>query len=699
LNIKKSILIRVRIAFLGVVIFAVCVAAKIGHIQVVEGEKWKRMADDIMFDYKTVKATRGNIYSDNGSLLATSLPFYRVAIDPTHASKEVFDKNVDSLALRLSQYFRDRSKADYKNMLTDARKANKRYLIINRKRINYQAKKEMMSWPLFREGRYKGGVIFEKTDIRYNPFTNLSKRTIGFVNEDGAGAGLEKSFNEALGGQNGEALFQKIAGGTWMPVFDGNDIKAIDGNDIQTTIDINLQDVAETSLHRHMALHDADEGTVVVMEVETGHIKAISNLTRVGKDNYQEKFNHAVGGSLEPGSTFKLVTMMALLEDTDVKLTDSIATGDGVYQLYREKVRDHEEGGYGTISVRRAFEVSSNIAMAKLINKHFGTKPDNFLKHIDQLRLSKPLGLQINGETIPKFKRPTDKDWSGITLPWMSYGYGLEISPLQTLTLYNAVANDGRMIKPIFVTAVRQADNTVKEFETEVMNNKICSNNTLKKLKDLLEAVVENGTAKSLKNAHYKIAGKTGTAQILENGRYAKKYITSFVGYFPAHAPKYSAIVVVKNPKGVYQYGNNVAGPVFKEITDNIYSRDIALHSAMAKGEAPANGKEKVFPVIRAGLQEDLNVITDELEIAVTGETEEEWVKAARNGNSVLWNKNVVSKERVPDVTGMTFRDALFLLESSGLRVIHQGIGRVKEQSLTPGGKVLKGSRIFIKLS
>ena len=692
-------MIRVRIAFLGVVIFAICVAVKISHIQLVEGEKWKRMANDIMFDYKIVRATRGNIYSDNGSLLATSLPFYRVAIDPTHASKELFDKSIDSLAERLSQYFRDRSKADYRNMISDARKANKRYLVLNRKRINYQAKKEMTSWPLFRDGRYGGGVIFEKTDIRYNPFTALSKRTIGFVNEDGDGAGLEKSFNEALGGQNGEALFQKIAGGTWMPVFDGDDVKAIDGNDILTTIDINLQDVAETSLHRHMALHDADEGTVVVMEVATGHIKAISNLTRVGKDNYQEKFNHAVGGSLEPGSTFKLVTMMALLEDTDVELTDSIATGDGVYQLYREKVRDHVEGGYGTISVRRAFEVSSNIAMAKLTNKHFAKKPDNFLKHIDQLRLSKPLGLQINGETIPKFKRPTDKDWSGITLPWMAYGYGLEISPLQTLTLYNAVANDGKMIKPIFVTAIRQADNTVKEFETEVMNNKICSNSTLKKLKDLLESVVEKGTAMSLKNAHYKIAGKTGTAQILENGRYTKRYITSFVGYFPAHAPKYSAIVVVKNPKGVYQYGNNVAGPVFKEITDNIYSSDIGLHSAMAKRGDLKDDKEKVFPVIRAGLQEDLNVITNELEIAVTGETEEEWVKAARSGNSVLWNKNVVSKEHVPDVTGMTFRDALFLLESSGLRVIHQGIGRVKEQSLTPGAKVLKGSRIFIKLS
>ena len=694
MNIKKSILIRVRVAFLAVVVFALCVAAKIGHIQMAEGEKWKRMSEDIMFDYRTVRATRGNIYSDNGSLLATSLPFYRVAMDPTLARKEVFARNVDSLAYKLAGYFRDRSKDDYKRMLIDARAANKQYITINRKRINYQAKKEMTSWPLFREGRYRGGVIFEKIDLRYRPFTNLSERTIGYVNEDGAGAGLEKSFDEALGGQNGEALFQKIAGGTWKPVFDGNNVKAIDGKDIQTTIDINLQDVAETSLYRHMQQHDADEGTVVVMEVKTGHIKAISNLTRVGKHSYREQFNHAVGGSLEPGSTFKLVTMMALLEDTDVDLNDSIATGNGGFKFYRETVRDHEV--YGTISVRRAFEVSSNIAMAKLANKHFGLKPDNFLKHIDQLRLSQPLGLQINGETIPKIKRTTDKDWSGITLPWMAYGYGLEISPLQTLTLYNAVANDGEMIKPIFVTAVRQADNTVKEFETEVINGKICSNSTLKKLRSLLEGVVENGTAKNLKNAHYKIAGKTGTAQILENGRYSRKYITSFVGYFPAQAPKYTAIVVVKNPKGVYQYGNNVAGPVFKEITDNIYARDIGLHSAMLK---PEKKEEGVFPVIRAGRQEELAMLTDELGIETNGELEEEWVKAARNGNEVVWNRNSITKERVPDVNGMTLRDALFLLESSGLRVIHEGIGRVKEQSLNPGAKVSKGSRIFIKLS
>mgnify|MGYP002783877029 CR=1 FL=1 len=696
MNIKRSILIRVRVAFLGVLLFAVCVAAKIGHIQVAEGDKWAKMAEEIMFDYRRVKATRGNIYSDNGSLLATSLPFYKVAMDPTLARKEVFDKGLDSLAMLLSRYYRDRSESDYKQMLRDARATGKQYLVLNRRQINYQTKKEMSSWPIFREGRYKGGVIFEKMDVRYRPFNNLSRRTIGYVNEDGQGAGLEFSFDESLGGQDGQALFQKIAGSTWKPVFDGNEVKAVDGLDIQTTIDINLQDVAETSLHRHMALHDADEGTVVVMEVATGHVKAISNLTRDGKGNYLEKFNHAVGGSLEPGSTFKLVTMIALLEDTNIELSDSIKTGNGEVTFYNRKVRDHHEGGFGTLSIQASFEQSSNVAMAKLVDKHFGLKPEKYLDHVDRLKLSRPLGLQITGEVFPKITRPQDKAWSGITLPWMSHGYGLEISPLHTLTLYNAVANDGKMIKPVFVTSVLQADRVIREFETETLNSKICSNSTLKQLRLLLEGVVENGTAKNLKDAHYRIAGKTGTAQILEDGRYTKKYITSFVGYFPAHAPKYSAIVVVKNPKGWQQYGNNVAGPVFKEIADNIYARDIELHAPMEKKTVLEAG---VLPVIRGGRQEELTMLANELGVSTHSATEEEWVKASRNGSSVTWKKNEVLKDRVPDVTGLTFRDALYLCEKSGLRVVYQGRGRVAEQSLAPGTRFGRGARIYLKLS
>ncbi len=696
MNIKKSILIRVRVAFLCVLVFALCVAAKIGHIQFIEGEHWAKLGAEIMFDYKKVKATRGNIYSDNGSLLATSLPFYKVAIDPTLASKEVFDKGIDSLSLKLSRYYKDRSSTDYRRILKDARAADRQYLIINRKQINYQTKKEMSSWPIFREGRYRGGVLFEKVDVRYRPFANLSRRTVGFVNENGKGAGMEFSFNDALGGQDGEALFQKIAGGTWKPVFDGNNVKAVDGLDIQTTIDINLQDVAETSLFHAMEQHHADEGTVVVMEVKSGHIKAISNLSADGNHGYGEKFNHAVGGLVEPGSTFKLVTMIALLEDTNIQLGDSINTGNGEYTFYKRKVRDHEEGGYGTITIKDAFERSSNIAMAKLVDKYFGHQPQRFLGHVDELRLSKPLGLQVSGEKYPKITRPTDKAWSGITLPWMAYGYGFEITPLHTLTLYNAVANGGKMIKPIFVTAIRHADKVEKEFETETINGKICSNKTLNQIRFLLEGVVENGTAKNLRNADYRIAGKTGTAQLLgEDGHYTNKYITSFVGYFPADAPKYTVLVMIKNPRGWQQYGNNVAGPVFKEIADNIYSRDINLHVAMEKKKVLKAG---VFPIIRAGKQDELTMLSNELGVSNHSATGEDWIKTAKNGNAVIWKKNAVVRDHVPDVTGMTFRDAIYLLEKSGLRVVYQGKGRVAEQSISPGTRILKGARIYLRL-
>ncbi len=667
MNIKKSILIRVRLAFLAVMVFAISIAAKIGHIQFVEGEKWIRMGNEISFDYKKVKATRGNIYSDNGSLLATSLPFYKVAMDPTLVKEEIFRKDIDSLAFLLSRFYKDRSATDYEQMIRDARETGKQYLTINRKQINYQA-----------------------------TFSKLSRRTIGFVNENGKGVGLEFSFEKALGGQDGEALFQKIAGGSWKPVFDANNSKAVDGLDLQTTIDINLQDVSETALYKAMKAHNADEGTVVVMEVKTGEIKAISNLTRDGHGEFQEVFNHAIAGSFEPGSTYKVVTMMALLEETNISLSDSIKTGKGEFTFYNRKVRDHEEGGYGTITVQQAFEVSSNIAMAKLVDKHFGLKPQKFVDYADRLKQSKPLGLQIIGESYPKIIRPKDKDWSGITLPWMAYGYGFEISPMHTLTLYNAIANDGVMIKPIIVKSISQADQAVEEFETEELNSSICSKKTLKQLQLLLEGVVDRGTAKNLKNAHYRIAGKTGTAVILEDGHYTKKYITSFVGYFPAHAPKYTAIVLIKNPKGIYQYGNSVAGPVFKEIADNIYSRDLQLHTAMEKRTVMEAG---VFPTIRAGKQDELTMLCNELGVSNHSTTEEEWIKAVKSGSAVTWRKNVIMKDHVPDVQGMTLRDALYVLEKSGLHVVHQGKGRVTEQSIAPGTRMSRGARIYIRLS
>lgn len=694
MNIKKSILLRVRVAFLFVLLFAIAVVVKINHIQMVQGEKWITMGEQISFDYKKVKATRGNIYSDNGSLLATSLPFYKVAFDATLPNEKIFDAGVDSLARKLSAFYKDKPYLEYKRMLIDARKAGKQYIIINRKQIGYQDKKMMAEWPIFREGRLRGGVIFEKVDVRYRPFANLSRRTIGFVNENEKGAGLEYSFNDQLSGQDGYAYYQKIAGGVWKPVFDRENIKATNGLDLQTTIDINLQDVAETALHKAMRQHNADDGLVVVMEVKTGAVKAIANLSSDGNGNFYEKFNFAAGGLFEPGSTFKLITMMALLEDSNIELTDSIDTGNGEHMFYKNRVRDHEEGGLGKITIREAFEHSSNVAMAKLADKNFGTRPQKFMDHVERLKIHQPLGIQISGEPQPKFKWPGQKGWSGISLPWMAYGYGIEITPLHTLTMYNAVANNGKMIKPVFVESVKRADSEKENFSTEVIVGKICSGKTLNKLKMMLEGVVENGTAKGIRGTHYRIAGKTGTAQILENGRYTKKYITSFVGYFPAHEPKYSAIVLIKNPRGWHQYGSNVAAPVFKEIADNIYSRDINLHLAMEKKYVEPG----IFPVIRAGNQEELTMLCNELGISNHSSSEEDWVRTSIKGNSINWRKNTIGQGIVPDVQGMTFRDALYLLEQSGLTVTYEGKGRVVSQSLTAGRRVSKGDRIYIQL-
>jgi cell division protein FtsI (penicillin-binding protein 3) len=369
-NIKRFVLLRVRVAFIFVMLFAIAVVIKTGHIQVIEGEKWAKMGEQVTFQNMKVKATRGNIYSDNGSLLATSLPFYKVAFDATLPKDKVWKEGIDSLAYRLSRFFGDRSAIDYKRLLQDARGDEKQYIILSRKKIDYQDKKMMSQWPIFREGRLGGGVIFEKVDVRYRPFSNLSNRTIGYVNENDKGVGLEYSFNDDLGGQDGSAYYQKIAGGVWKPIFDANNVKAVDGLDIQTTLDINLQDVAETALYKAMKQHNADDGLVMVMEVATGHIKAISNLSSDGNGNFHERFNFATAGLFEPGSTFKLLTMIALLEDSDVELNDSIDTGNGEYTFYKNKVRDHEEGGLGKLWLTSA-EISRSCRSLKTKQTHW----------------------------------------------------------------------------------------------------------------------------------------------------------------------------------------------------------------------------------------------------------------------------------------------------------------------------------------
>ena len=699
MNIKTSILLRVRIAFLVVFLFSAGILFRVGKIQYVEGDEWRALGQSIGLKVMDVKATRGNIYADNGALLATSLPFYQVAIDPYLPTDKLFGEHIDSLCYLLSKHYKDRSAWQYKNLITQARKEKRRYLVINRDQIGYQEKKKMEGWPIFREGRLKGGVIFEKVEKRFLPFSHLGLRTIGSVNADDRGtAGLEYSFNRQLAGQNGKALYQKMAGGGWKPVFDETEVMPVNGLDIETTLDINLQDITESALLKALERHRADYGVAVVMEVSTGEIKAMSNLSRNTDGEYYERYNYAVGsqGSREPGSTFKLASMIALLEETQMSLSDTVDTGKGSYSFYKEVMKDHKPGGYGVLTIQEVFEKSSNIGTAKLITNEFGQHPEKYIDYLNKIGLSKPLGFQMIGEGKPYIKTPQDSSWSGTTLPWMSHGYELKMTPLQTLSLYNAVANKGKMIQPMIVKAIKKEDKVIERYKTKVLNDQICSKSTLKKLQVMLEGVVERGTAQNINNTKYKVAGKTGTAKKVKNGRYTTDYYTSFVGYFPAEAPRYSCIVVIDEPKGYQIYGSDVSAPVFKEIADKIYAMEVELHDTQLVQESTNEG---IFPVIRSGYQDELVYLSNELGISNhTKAGDYPWVKTEVIGNAVYWKKNELSQNRVPDVRGMTLRDALYVLENVGMEVKVTGRGRVTRQSIVPGSKLNNNQKITLDL-
>ncbi|MFD2513443.1 penicillin-binding protein [Pontibacter locisalis] len=699
MNIKKSIVVRVRVAFLAVCLFACAIVYKVVHIQFMEGARWKKISKERRIRYQPVYATRGNIYSDNGSILATSLPFYRVAFDPTVSDAALFNAGVDSLAMLLSRFYGDKSEDYYRRKIKNARHAGRRYIRLNSEQINYQDKKMMLKWPIFRAGKNKGGVIFEKVEKRFKPFGLLAERTIGFINEDKNGAGLEYSFNNDLAGTDGEALFERIAGGN-KPIYDGTEVKPQHGYDIQTTLDINLQDVAENALYKALERTNAEYGCVIMMEVKTGEIKAMANLGKT-KGGYIEDYNYAVGsqGRTEPGSTFKLASMMALFEHApQVSLTDTIDTGDGRYRIKNTTMTDAKHGGYGKLAVHEIFEKSSNIGVAKLMEQYFNGNQRAYVEYLNKFGLNSTLGFQMEGEARPYMKHPQDKNWYGTTLTSMAIGYETKLSPLQTLAFYNAVANNGVKIQPIIVKEIRKSDKVIQSFKTRVLNEKICSDETLEKLKTMLEGVVAQGTAKNIYNTDYKVAGKTGTARKVKNGRYVMEYSTSFAGYFPADNPKYSCIVIIDSPKGVNVYGGDVAAPVFKELADKAYARDLAMHKSLRARVAP---NKDSMPGVAAGNQDDLAYICNKIGISNhPNGSDEEWVKVEPQRRSLNFKPNPVLINKVPDVKGMTLRDALFILGNQNLKVRVEGVGkRVQRQSLLPGTDITKNARITIELS
>jgi cell division protein FtsI (penicillin-binding protein 3) len=698
-NKKGDILWRIYLVYFLTAGFSALIFLKVIYIQFVEGDAWRELARNSTMRYVNIDAVRGDILADDGRLLATSVPVYEIRMDLHRSviSDEIFRAGIDSLALKLSNLFRDRSQAEYKRVITQARREQERYFLIKRS-VNYHQLIELREFPIFRLGRFRGGLVVIERNRREAPFKSLASRTIGFERE-GVYVGLEGAYREYLEGIQGKRLMQRISGGNWMPVNDENEIQSQNGKDIITTININMQDIVESALRKHLTRFSAQHGTAVVMEVKTGRIKAISNLTRNSYGNYEESFNYAVGESAEPGSTFKLASMIVALEDGVVSPEDFVQTGDGRIAYADRVMRDAREGGFGTVTVKEAFEVSSNVAISKIINDAYGRNPKQFVGKLKSMGLDKPLGIEIRGEGVPFIPDVDHSSWSGVTLPWMSIGYGVSFTPLQTLALYNAVANDGRMMKPMFVDEVRHTGKIIKRFDPEVLNRSICSDQTLKIIKEMLEGVVENGTAKSIKTEHYPIAGKTGTAQVANTrrgyrGEGGVAYRASFAGYFPADKPMFSMIVVIHNPKGWIFSGSQVAAPVFREIADKIYATQLIIPA----GE-PMQPVLASLPLIRSGALEDLREIYAMFDCKLVYNKRDKWANGQLQNDTVILKEKELIPNLVPDVTGMGLRDALYLLENSGLRVRFAGRGVVRTQSLRPGTRINQGAEIFIQLS
>lgn len=682
-----------------VFVLAIGVIWQIIDLQFTQKEKYVSISRNQSTKWREIQASRGNIYSDDGSLLATSIPKYEIRMDTRvdFITNEYFFKHLDQLASKLSGAFPDKSPAEWRNYLADARRKGERYLLLKRD-VDYATAKDMESWPIFNLGKYKGGFIKIEKFRREIPFGILAMRSIGYTNQSGTKIGLEGSYDTFLSGTVGRRLEQRIYGGVWKPVDNSAKLEPRNGFDVYTTLDINIQDVAESALKECLIQNRADHGCAILMEVQTGAVKAIANLKRYEDNTCREAENYAVNEFSDPGSTYKLISAMALLEDGFINPEDTVDIEWGRTSFGPLTMVDAHESYTRKLSFRQVFEQSSNVGIAKSVYKSYNRDPAKFMNHAFRLGLQNPLKFDIHATRKPRLKSSDDREWSGSSLPFMSIGYEMELSAMQILTVYNAVANGGKMMQPYLVKEVKEFGKSILKTEPGVINGKICSDRTLEILRSLLEGVVENGTARNLKGLSYKVAGKTGTAQIALNSKgYDKSsHKASFVGYFPADKPRYSCIVVVNAPKAGIYYGGSVAGPVFREIADKVYSTSLDLHSA-----PPAGGK-KSLPAVKSGYRQDVKYVLNNLGISshlVTGKAESEWVRAGHDVRSIDLREIVMQKDLVPDVSGMGLRDAVYLLENRGLRVRAEGYGKVVWQSLPPGSRTQNGGIILIRLN
>lgn len=661
----KQMSYRIYLVAFGIFLMAMAVVFKLSRIQWVEGEHYRKLAAEQTVKDFVIPANKGNIYSSDGSLLATSIPNYTIRFDAVAPKQEDFDKNVKGLADSLSVML-GKPSSYYHSELRKAHANKNRYYLLA-KGLSYTEYMRLKTFPLFNLGTYKGGMITEQKTVREHPIGKIAERTIGYerVKPNGEldGKGIEWSFRKYLNGKDGKVSKQKIAKGQWKPIRDVNEVDPQDGYDVISTIDVYIQDIAHHALLKQLELYEADHGCVVVMETQTGHVKAISNLGRANDGSYYETVNYAVAESHEPGSTFKLVDLIALLDDNKVDTSQVYDSRGGEITYYGRKVRDSHKGGYGKISLARGFEVSSNTVLVQAVYENYKNNPKEFVDRIDRMGLNKPLGLPFQGEGKPFIPQPGEKGWSGLALPWMAYGYGVSVTPLQTLALYNAIANNGEMVKPIFVSEIKEWNKTIKKYNKQVINPKICSQETVKKVKAVLENVVKKGTGSKLYSQDFSMAGKTGTAQVnYSRGKDEMYYASSFVGFFPSDKPKYSCIVVVHKPntaKNNY-YGADVAGPVFKRIAQKIFT------------DAPSTNEIK-----------NLNKKINKQEVAYS-----------------VYNDKINSEKKVlPNLKGMAGMDAVALLENLKIKVKIIGTGKVKKQSIQPGEALEKIKTITLELS
>lgn len=664
------------------------------------------VSPDDIYEEVVLEAKRGSILSSDGRPLAISVPSFQIRMDCVAPHDTIWEKEMASLSASLSKLFKNKSPYEYRRELDRARKNKKRYYTIGNRNISYLELKEAEQFPVFRHGKFKGGFMPIPKNKRENPYGSLALRTIGYTNEVGEGVGIEKSFDYKLEGTPGKQYVMRQLGGQFIRVAGEEVIPAKDGYDIRTTIDVEIQECAEKALRSQLAKSDLLEGgTAVVMEVSTGAVRAIVNMKKMGNGRYDESYNYAIGEATEPGSTLKLATLVSLIEDGYVTLNTPTDGGNGEWFYNRVRFSDTRTGGYGKMTVEEAFGKSSNVCFAKLAVEHYGQSEEDemtFVSRITNMKIGEKFNLDIDGEGYSTIYTPDDtRMWSKVSLPMMAIGYGLLITPLHTLTFYNAIANDGKMMKPYFVEDFEQ-DGVIREsFKPQVISGAICSKNTVREVKKALRHVVEEGTASRYDDERYQFSGKTGTAQIATNGKYVdaagyRRHQASFAGFFPSDKPKYSCIVVLYSAKTRQNfYGGTWATPVFKEIADHIYTTHPEWEAPVkAKGITPSD-----HPSIAGGMASE--IMNSLKPLPVKGDIalpKEGWISVSTQGNTLHPQKMKIESEIMPDVIGFGLKDALYILENEGYSVSFVGRGRVAVQEPAPGDTVNFGAKTKLYL-